>query len=91
MPTVVLLPTGMWQFDPRLLSADVSNLYPPLAALVDGTIDAWLEAKTLPFQLHIHTHLAYIIQYVDHVREPEFIESLYKRHHRFFWEYLNIL
>lgn len=91
---VVLLPAERWKYTlpPEPLSTKIPDLdpfpFPPLPALLDSIIDAWLDAPATYFVSHIGCHLAYIYGYIDQVHAPCFLDKLHPAHRDFHLHYL---
>jgi hypothetical protein len=65
--------------------ANISQeLIPPLPALVDSIIDAWLDATATDYGMHLTTHLSYLHDYCSKARDPLFIAQLKPEHRDFY-------
>lgn len=62
----------------------ITDLIPPLPALLDSIIDAWLDANTTSYALHLACHLAYLQSACPRARDPDIISELKPGHRDFY-------
>jgi len=66
-------------------ASTLKELVPPLPALIDSIIDAWLDATTTDYAIHLQTHLAYLCAAASpRARDPLFINELKPEHRDFY-------
>lgn len=83
----VLMPADAWDFTAHQLAQAVANsakYYPPLPALLDSLIDAYLDApRGSNLQGHIAVQCAYVYEYVAQVKQASFGDQLRPEHRQF--------
>jgi hypothetical protein len=62
----------------------IKDLIPPLPDLIDSIIDAWLDATTTGYALHLATHLGYLQGDCPQARDPLLISELMPEHRDFY-------
>jgi hypothetical protein len=65
-------------------ASTLKDLVPPLPALIDSIIDAWLDATTTDYAVHLQAHLAYLRGGCPKARDPLFMNELKPEHRDFY-------
>ena len=62
------------------LASTLKDLVPPFPALVDSILDAWLDATTTDYAMHLTVHLGYLRDGYPKSRDPLVINELKPEH-----------